>query len=77
MSKTELQDLVLRSWLNNECKQALSDREKLVEFAALLKIGHERNDPPLHVIRVAIAAFVAGLIAPELLHDVDTWLDRN
>jgi hypothetical protein len=70
-------DLVLRSWLNNEFKQAAGDAEKLRMVAAVMQVGKDRGDPPLHILRVAIASFVAELIAPELLDGLDTWLDRN
>lgn len=59
-------DGVLRHWLENEFKTAVNE-DRLVEAYAgrMIAVGIERKDSPLQSLRVAIAAFVQVVIAPE------------
>lgn len=56
---------VLRHWLENEFKTAVMDDALLEAYAGrMLAVGVERNDPPLKVIRAAVASFVHKVIDP-------------
>ncbi len=58
-------DGTLQYWLEHEFKPAVNDDALLTAQATtLLKIGHEKGDSPTKCVRVAIASFVAHLIAP-------------
>lgn len=73
-------ELILRSWLENEFKSAVLDDEKIRMFAAMLKVGRDKGDEPMHIIRIALAGFVGDLIAPEIADEGgrhQQWLDRN
>ena len=71
-------EIILRSWLETEFKRAVFDDEKIRMFAAMLKVGHDKGDDPMHILRVCLSAFVCDLIAPEMGEGQFVgWLDRN
>jgi hypothetical protein len=71
-------ELILRDWLETTFRDALLDDNRVMQAAYLLKVGHEKGDPPVEIVRRCIAGFVRELVAPGAMDDPqDTWLTRN
>lgn len=47
--------LEVQRWIETELCDKLKDDEFVMESAALLKVGHDMQQTPLHCIRVMIA----------------------
>lgn len=54
----------LKQWLETEFRAACLDDARVMEAAALLKVGHDAGYPVAEVLRRTIAGFVRELIDP-------------
>lgn len=61
-------EATLRTWLETEAHDSLLGKDgRLLVFAGMVKVGRDRGEPPLKVMRVALAGWLMALIAPDLL----------
>jgi hypothetical protein len=67
-------ETVLRHWMETEFRNALRDREKILEAAAAMAVARDENQPAEACLAHAIATFVIGLIDPEVLK---IWVTPN
>lgn len=69
---------VLSDWLETTFRDAILDDERVMEAAAMLKVGVEHGHPATEVIRRCIAAFVRELIDPGAIdRETENRIRRN
>lgn len=55
----------VQQWAETTFKTALLDDERVETHALhMLKVGHDKGDPPVETMRIAIGSFVVGLADP-------------
>lgn len=61
-------EATLRTWLETEAHDSLLEEDgRLLVVAGLVKVGRDQGEPPLKVMRMALAGWLMALIAPDLL----------
>lgn len=66
-------------WLETTFRNAVNDDDRIRQAAAYLKVGRDRGDDTIDVVRACIAAFVLELIDPGMLDSIypHEWYRRN
>ena len=64
-------ETILRQWLDTEFRDAVKDDERVFKAAAVMKVGVEKGDTPVEIVRRVIASFVIDLIDPGSLKRPD------
>lgn len=62
MTRVRLTEHHGQLWINLEdLRMALKDDEAVLKAAAMLKVARDKGDPPLEMLRLAIAHFITEL----------------